>query len=251
VDKWERPVSLRLQDYQKKLESYEQTEHYQVYQMYLEAFMQRRHSPGTRILPDSKASSTSETAQSVPLPAHMEQEDPDSDQRMIFDQYGPGLEGQPHDATSPVRCGMVEVRNILTARGINPHLIRVRPYPTEDVTTQAVKDFLNGTSTLLCLWEREEAMALIKSVYRPEYDGTPVHATELFAMAAVGSCCDGEMDKSSFPTQFLEHFSYLLFSTSALSELRCMRLFGCLAITHFASNVESARSLIRERHTSL
>jgi len=170
---------------------------------------------------------------------------------MIFDPYGPGLEDQSHGATSPVQFGMVEVHNILTGQGINPHLIRVAPYPTEDVTTQAVEDFLNGTGTLLYLWEREEAMALTKSVYRPENDGTPVHATELFAMAAVGSCCDGERGKSFFPAQFLEHFLFLLSSTSAISELRCMRLFGCLAIIQFANNVESARNLICEPPTSL
>ncbi|CAG5180806.1 uncharacterized protein ALTATR162_LOCUS9432 [Alternaria atra] len=168
VNKWERPASLRLQDYQKKLKKYEQTEHFQTYQTYLEAFEERQHSPEIR--PDSKASFTSATAPSVPQPVHTEQEDPDSDQHMIFGTYGPDSEGQSHDAASPVRCGMVEVRNYLTIRGINPHLIRVKPYPTEGTTTQAVEDFLNGTGALLHLWNREEAMDLIRSVYRPEND---------------------------------------------------------------------------------
>jgi hypothetical protein len=249
VNKWERPASLRLQNYQKKLKNYEQTEHFQTYQMYLEAFKQRQHSPEIR--PDSKASFTSGTAPPVPQPVHTEQEDPDSDQHMIFDTYGPDSEGQSHDGTSPVRCGMVEVRNYLTTRGINPHMTRVKPYPTEGATTQAVEDFLNGTGALLHLWKREEAMDLIRSVYRPENDGTPLHAIELFAMAGVGSCCDGDISKSFSPTQFLEHFLCLLSSTSAISELRYMRVFCCLAIIRFADNVESARNLIREQSTSL
>ena len=165
---------------------------------------------------------------------------------MVFDPYDSGLEGQPHDMTSPVKCGMAEVRDILTAQGINSHLVRVAPYPIEDVTTQAVEDFLNGTGALLHLWDQKEAMALTKSVYHPQNDGTPVHATEVFAMAAVGSFCDGEMSDRSFREQFLDFFLYLLSSTSTISELRCMRLFGCLAIIRFANNVESARKLMCE-----
>ncbi len=246
VSRWERPAFLRLHNYQKELERYKQTENYQRYQIYLEAFKQQRHSPKIRILPDSKAPSTSETAPSAPLPVRPEQEDLDDCQRMVFDPYDSGLEGQPHALTSPVKRGMAEVRDILTAQGIDPHLIRVAAYPIEDVTTKAVEDFLNGTGALLHLWDQEEAMALTKSVYHPQNGGPPVHATEVFAMAAVGSYCDGEMGGSFFREQFLEFFLYLLSSTSAISELHCMRLFGCLAIIRFANNVESARKLMCE-----
>ncbi|KAI0573665.1 hypothetical protein Alg130_09998 [Pyrenophora tritici-repentis] len=149
-----------------------------------------------------------------------EQEDPHSEQRMIFDPYGPGIENQSHGATSPVKFGMLEVHNILTGRGINPHLIRVAPYPTEDVTTQAVEDFLNGTGTLLYLWEREEAMALTKSVYRPENDGTPVHAIEIFAMAAVGSYCDGEMEVAALNVGRQQFLSSSFLNNTTEDELR-------------------------------
>jgi hypothetical protein len=139
---------------------------------------------------------------------------------------------------------MAEVRNILTAQGINPDWIRVAAYPTEEVTTRAVEDFLNGTGSLLHLWDQEEAMALTKSVYHSQNDGTSVQATEVFAMAAVGSYCDGQRGESFSRERFLEFFLYSLSSTSAISELRYMRLFGCLAIIRFSNNVRSARELI-------
>jgi len=163
---------------------------------------------------------------------------------MVFDPNDSGLDGQPHDMTSPVKRGIAEVRDILTVQGINQDLIRVAAYPIEEVTTQAVEDFLNGTGTLLHLWDQEEAMALTKSVYHPQNDGKSVHATEVFAMAAIGSCCDGETGRSFSRERFLEFFLYLLSSTSTISELRYMRLFVCLAIIRFANNVESARNLM-------
>ncbi len=244
VSRWERPAFQRLKSYEEELERYKQTESYRTYQTYLETFKQQRHSPKTRILPDSKALSTSETAPSAQLSVFPEHEDLDGYQPMVLDPYDPGLEGQPHDMTSPVKCGMTEVRNILTAQGINPDLIRVAAYPSEEVTTRAVEDFLNGTGALLHLWDQEEAMALTKSVYHPQNDGTSVHATEVFAMAAVGSYCDGKRGGSFFRERFLEFFLCLLSSNSSISELRCMRLFGCLAIIRFANNVGSARELI-------
>jgi len=244
VNRWERPAFLRLVNYQKDLERYKQTENYRTYQTYLEAFKQRRHSPEIRILPDSNAPFTFETAPSAPLPVLPEQEDLDGCQQMVFDPNDSGLDGQPHDMTSPVKRGIAEVRDILTVQGINQDLIRVAAYPIEEVTTQAVEDFLNGTGTLLHLWDQEEAMALTKSVYHPQNDGKSVHATEVFAMAAIGSCCDGETGRSFSRERFLEFFLYLLSSTSTISELRYMRLFVCLAIIRFANNVESARNLM-------
>ena len=241
ANKWEAPVLHRQRSYQEALERYKYTENYQTYQIYLEAFTQRQGSPTTRTIPETKARSISD-----PAPFTLQQEDPDGDQEMILDAYDFGLEGQPHDATSPVKCGMTEVRVVSRALGVNPHLMRVAAYPSEDATTNAVEDFLNGTGALIYLWDREEAVAITKSVYHPQNDDTPLHATEVFAMAAVGSYCDGETGKSFYQERFLEFFLCLLSSPSAMCDLRRMRLFACLAICRFTNNVLSARTLMCE-----
>jgi len=234
-----------MQSYQEKLELYMQTEDYQRHQIYLEAFNHRRQSLGITIRPGTNAPYISDPAPIAPQPVASDEKDSDGDQEMILDTYDFGPEGQLHDSTSPVKSGMTEVRTVANALGINPHITRVAAYPTEDMTTKAVEDFLNGTGSLLYLWDRDEAFALIKSVYHPHKDdGTPVHATEVFAMATVGSYCDGKTGMRDYAERFLHFFMCLLSSHPAICDLQRMRLFVCLAIFRFTNNVQSARKLM-------
>jgi hypothetical protein len=247
-----------MRAYQEELERYKQTENYQKYQIYLEAFNHRRQSMGNRrpsdgtvqfgrwIPSDTNAPLAAAPASLTPQLPSLTQQDPNGDQEMDLDIYEHGLEGQPHDATSPVKCGMSEVRAISKALGINPHTLRVAAYPSEEVTTKAIEDFLGGTGSLIYLWDREGANSLIKAVYDSQNDGAPIHAAEVFAMAAVGSYCDGDLGISYHRERFLEFFICLMSLPSAMCDLRRMRLFACLAICRFTNNVLSARKLMRE-----
>jgi hypothetical protein len=139
---------------------------------------------------------------------------------------------------------MEEVRHISKALGINPHLIRVAAFPPEDMTAKAVEAFVHGTGSLLFLWNRDEASDLVRSVYHPQGDSKPVHATEVYAMSAIGSYCDAEAHTMLAREKFLHSFLYMLSSSSDVCVLRRMRLFACLAICRFTNSVESARRLI-------
>jgi hypothetical protein len=257
--KWEQPVSHRMRAYQEELERYKHTENYQKYQIYLEAFNHRRQSVvgnrqpldatvqfGSRIPPNTNAPFASAPASLTPQLPSLLPEDPNGPQEMDLDIYEHGLEGQPHDATSPVKCGVAEVRDISKALGINPHTLRVAAYPSEEITTKAIDDFMGGTGTLIYLWDREGANSLIKAVYDPQNDGAQIQAAEVFAMAAVGSYCDGDLGVSHHRERFLEFFICLMSLPSAVCDLRRMRLFSCLAICRFTNNVVSARKLMCE-----
>jgi hypothetical protein len=154
------------------------------------------------------------------------------------------LEDPSQETSSPVNSGMEEVHDVIKALGINPHTIRVSAFPLEETTTEAVEDFLSGTGSLLQFWNEDESLQLIKSVYHQQSDSTSLQATEVFAMAAVGSCCDGRASTSSFQEKFLHLFLCMLSSPSDISDLRLMRLFASLAICRFTNNVESARRLM-------
>lgn len=249
VNKWEAPAANKLQDYKEELERYKQTENYRIYQRYLEEFKQRRHNPESIISSDHKVSCTSEPASPSLLPASQGQEELEAAGQEHFDMEDLDLEGQSQDMTSPVRSGTAEVRGILKALGVNPHLTRVAAFPREHLTTQAVEAFLHGTGSLLYFWDREEALGLVKSMYHPDKDTTPVYATEVFAMSAVGSYCDGEAHSMSLQEEFLRFFLYMLSSPSDMCDLRRMRLFACLAICRFTDSVESARKLLCKRPT--
>jgi hypothetical protein len=144
---------------------------------------------------------------------------------------------------SPTESGMAEVRKILEALEIGLHPILTITLPPENVTTTAVKAFLNGTGSLLYLWDRGEARDLVKSIYHSEKDPTSQEATEVFAMAAVGSHCDGE-NSSIVQEKFLDLFLCLLSYPLQISSLQRMRLLACLALHRFTTNVQSARTLM-------
>jgi hypothetical protein len=139
---------------------------------------------------------------------------------------------------------MEEVRHISKALGINTHLTRVTAFPAEDMTTKAVEAFIHGTGSLLYLWNRNEGFDLVRSVYHPQRDSKPVYATEVFAMSAVGSCCDGDVHTTLFRDRLLHLFLCMLSSPSDMCDLRRMRLLACLATCRFTSSMESARRLI-------
>jgi hypothetical protein len=139
---------------------------------------------------------------------------------------------------------MDEVRHILKELGISPDFARVTELPEEDRTAKAVEAFLHGTGSLLYFWNQEEARELVRSVYRPRSDSKPWHATEVFAMSAVGSYCDGEAYTMLVQENFLHLFICMLSAPSEISALRRMRLFTCLALCRFTTSVENARHLI-------
>jgi hypothetical protein len=244
---WETPAADRLQGYKEEFELYKQTENYQSYQTYLKNFKQGQHNPDSITPSDMNAESTSKSASFSQLPASQDQETFEAIHQDSFDTEDVNMEGQSQDTTSPVESGMEEVRHISKALGINPHLMRVTAFPPEDITTKAVEAFLHGTGSLLYLWNQDEALNLVSSVYHPQTDSTPVHTIEVFAMSAVGSYCDGEAHTKLLQEKFLHFFLNMLSSASDMCDLRCMRLFACLATCRFTNSVESARKLMCKR----
>jgi hypothetical protein len=239
---WQIPAADRLQQYKEELEMYKQTDNYQRYQMYLNEFRHQQSAPELTQLGDL-ATSTSEPAPSKRLPTPSRGNNVESSPQDGSDIEELVLEDQWQDISSPVKFGMEEVRHCLRSLGMNSRLLRVAAFPPEDMTTKAVKAFLQGTGSLLYLWDNDEVLDLVKSVYDPQNDWKPVHATEVFAMSAVGAYCDADFN-SSIGERFLHFFVSMLCSPSELHDFRRMRLFACLAICRFTSNVESARRLM-------
>lgn len=244
VNVWEAPAASRLQDYKKELEQYKRTENYQSYQTYLERFKQQKDSRELIKLSDKKASSSSEFSPVGPPASSQGQGRFEDTRQESVDSGNLNSEGRLPDTASHVESGMEEVRHISKALGIDPHLIRIAAFPPEQVTTKAVEAFLHGTGLLLYLWDRDEALGLVRSVYHLRSDSRPEHATEVFAMSAVGGYCDGGADTISLQEMFLHFFLSMLSSPLDMCDLRRMRLFACLAMCRFTNSVDSARRLM-------
>lgn len=230
---WETPAADRLQDYKDKLKKYKQTEDYRAYQTYLEEFKQGQHGSGFKTPSQDEASLVDKGQQETGITLQ--------GSLATKDSY---LESQWQDKAAPVKSGMEEVHHTLKSLGIHHQTTRVASIPQENLTKKAVDAFLRGTGTLLFLWGQDEALNLMKSVYHPQRDPTPVYATEVLAMSAVGSYCDGEAHTMLIQEKLFHLFLCMLSSPSDMSDLRYMRLFACLAICRFTKSTESARRLI-------
>ncbi|KAJ4320951.1 hypothetical protein N0V94_003127 [Neodidymelliopsis sp. IMI 364377] len=160
VNTWESPAADRLKEYKEEIERYKQTDDYQNYQLYLEAFKQGRQDTELMRPPDNKASSVSEPSPSTQLPSTQDQmrHEPTTQDNLDTDMT---YEESSRDTISPVETGLNEVRRILRALGVNSNLIRVAAFPPENTTVKAVESFLCGTGSLLYFWSQDEALDLI------------------------------------------------------------------------------------------
>lgn len=242
---WETPVADRLNKYKEELESYKQTDAYRKYQAYLDEFKRQQHNAEATRSSDKQFSSTHDPETFLQLPTLENYEDLEPDPQDGMDIDTVDLEGDSGETSSTFKDGMDEVRQTSRALGVDKHLTRVAAFPPEVTTSKAVQAFLYGTGSLLYLWSQDEVADLVKTVYHTKNsDWKPVHTTEVFAMAAVGSCCDAEAHSFLIQDRFLHIFLYMLSLSSEMSDLCRMRLFACLAICRFTNNVESARKLM-------
>jgi hypothetical protein len=248
---WEEPATEKLREYTTELEQYKKTENYRSYQNYLEDFKRLRHGPESTASLDDRASPSFESARSDQQQASPSEEghqftrqgdtvDPFSLNRLSLDSASLHL-------ISQVELGMEEVGQVAKSLGVNPHYFRINAFPPEDMTTTAVDAYLHGTGSLLYLWDHDEALNLIKSVYHRESGSTEPHTTELFAISAIGCYCDSQTITPSISDNFFQFFLSMLASPQDMCELRRMRLFTCLAIYRFTNHVESARKLMCKR----
>lgn len=242
VNTWEAPANDRLEKYKEELVCYKETEEYWNYQMYLKKFKQQQHNselPGPSYNKSSSAQKITDSNQPLVTLAGLE-----AIYKENMDMESQDLRSQSPDTASLTKDSMDEVRCISKALGVNTHLIRVTAFPREDMTARAVKSFLDGTGSLLFLWDREETVDLVRSVYHPQHDFKPAHAAEVFAISAVGSYCDTEAHAPLAREKFLHLFLYMLSSSLKMCDLCYMRLLSCLAICRFTNNVDSARRLM-------
>jgi hypothetical protein len=244
---WETPAADRLKEYKEELKCYEQTTSYQSYRTYLEGSEQGARNPESIISVEDEASPASTPASSNLLPASHSQERLGATLARSFNSEDSNVEHWLQGPSSPVRSGMEEVRHVMRTLDIDTHLIGVTTFPPEYMTRKAVEAFLYGTGSLLYLWNQDEALNLVKSIYRPQSGSKPADAIEVFAMSAVGSLCDGQNYTVPLQERFLHIFLSMMSSTSDVSSLRCMRLYACLAVCLFTNIVKSARKLMCKR----
>lgn len=258
---WNASAATKLLDYKSKLEAYKRTKDYRRYQEYLDDFKQVQNDSDERrtlsSTPDPKHTIELPPQRDTPMqlseqpPSNSPETDSqdtaqDTQDMHVDNERDEALDLQFEEASGSVKAGLEEVHRISKSLGINSHLVRVAPFPEEAATAKSVETFLRCTGALVYLWSHEQGSRQVQSLYHSPSDLTPINSVEVFAMAAVGSYCDGHPDTRALANDFLEYFVYMLSSPLRFGALPSMRLYTCLAICRFTNSVESARKLMRK-----
>jgi hypothetical protein len=243
-NKLEKSAVKKLQQCKADRKEYGKTPEFRNHQSYLDSFNKTQGQPKLSpsasrmsMTPDPKDSDQSSTLSGT-------EEELYSAEFSNFTLFN--LRAPENSNISPLKDGMEEVNRIYTSLGVGSRSSPATPYPPESYTTSAVEVFLHNTGSLLYLWSHDEAHNLLRSVYHSKDGPSQQDATELFAMSAIGSYCDGDVASTTFQQPFMDSFIYLLQSRDDIDELHSMRLFACLAICRFTFSVESTRRLMRK-----
>jgi hypothetical protein len=243
---WEEPAREDLLNFKAELSVYKDTQEYKQYQEYLAGFReQQSKSESSTIAGKTPKSSQFQSPSQVSISPENNQDDENDFESESSDSMGHDFEPPMDHTLPPLQAGMEEVARTYSDLGVASRLSKAKPYPAEHYTTAAVEAFLNNTGSLLSLWGPDEAVSLIKSVYTSDCGRPSEKAVQVFAMAAIGSYCDGGPTPSDHQQAFLDVFVYLLKSQHDVGAIDSMRLMACLAICRFMKSVISARRLMR------
>jgi hypothetical protein len=249
-DDWETPAAESMQEYRAELERYKKEENYRRYQTYLDDFKRGQQKQNSTAQSDETALPTTGSSRMDHSSISLIQEKLQAVQQEGYNKSNPS-NIDPHVSNTPPEYsrsssdpGMEEVGRVLHGLGINPQYSNINAFPDESMTRMAIEAYFHGTGSLLYLWDHDEVLSLVECVYQSKSESTRLQATELFAISAIGSYCDGETSTMSIPETFLHFFLCLLSSHIDMSELRRMRLLTCLAICRFTNSVQSARILM-------
>ena len=241
---WEKPAAEKLARYKLDMQNYEQTQEYKDHQAYLVKFRGEQQARNKAGRAGSAAPTQDESDHDQSATWYGEEEGD------IFPPQPPSfeldVESLQDTKVTPFEAGLAEVRNVHQLLGVASRFSPVRPYPPEEFTASAMEKFAHNTGSLLFLWSKDEIEGLLNDVYHAKGEINQADVAEVFAMAAIGSYCDGDLAVNTYQLSFMDTFMYSFNSRRDIDELRGMRLFACLAICRFTNGVHSARRLIRE-----
>jgi hypothetical protein len=236
---WEKLASDQLQRYKAETEAYKNTQEYRNHQAYLSRFYALHPPPrASSVASETHGTNPTETI-ATPFEEPVRAFKSDLSETKLYEFDVP-----QESIISPLEAGMEEVDRISKALGVATRTSRANSFPTEATTAAAVRNFLNNTGSLLYLWSNDEARQLLKNVYHAEGSPNQLEVAELFAMAAIGSYCDGETSSTTSQPSIMDAFIHSMHMRPRFDHLHGMRLFACLAICRFINRAVSARKLM-------
>ena len=242
---WERDAARARQEYERKMDSYKQTDNFRKYQVYLANFkaLQAQSAAGKRG-GSSRGASHGLIDSSCASPESLES---------TYSQPSSSSGNTPaelcHSSLTLAFNELVSLRGEILNQG-NPaydehHL------PSEDMLRRSIYAFLEGTGSLVFMWTYTQVDDILNQIYRPVSGRVdPMTLAEGFTVAAMGAhydidCIPDRIRKVLYASG-TQHFHE---TTARQDYARTMRLLLSMSFYALLQKHMSARYLIGKPRT--
>jgi hypothetical protein len=221
--KWETQAAAAMQEYEEQMELYRRTDAFQEYQQYLETF---KKAPGKTARQKLTATSSSET---VPRSSRSESVDSiEGDRETTVAESGESGKRLREECDKALFKAMTELNRLGQEYEIQDDL----SIPPEELARKAIQAMIDGTSSLLYLFDKEQAEEVLRTAYQSQSKPEPLLFTELCAMSAIGGHYNSRQISNTLTRKFAVTALKLLGSVVVNDDnyLRVMRVLCCLAM---------------------
>jgi len=237
---WETQAASAMQDYEEQMEAYRRTDAYQHYQQYLESF---KKAPGKTMRQKLKTNSSSDT---VPRSGRSESAESGEVGQPVSQGSNGGsperLQDECQQALSKVSAELKCLRQEYS--DIQPE--DTTAMPPHDLARTAVSAMIEGSGSLLYVFNKEQAEELLAAAYNPYSKPDSLLLTELCIASAVGGHYDSRAIQPALTKRLAATALTFLDSVDASEEhyLRLMRVMCCFALYSLLEKHISARHCV-------
>ncbi|KAF2634026.1 hypothetical protein P280DRAFT_464278 [Massarina eburnea CBS 473.64] len=237
---WESQAARAIQEFEGQMDEYKHTENWRKYQAYLSEFrsQQQQQASGKRPAP-SRTSSYNRRDNSRESPS-ASSDGPGS----LPSATSAGTEAEVcHNALTLAFSELVSLRGEILGQGMRPY--DEQHLPPEPLVRRAMYAFVQGTGSLLYMWENIQVDEILDRIYRPQGYVDATTLAECFIVSAMGA----HYDMECFPDRIRRvlYASGTLFfneKSATVDYLRTMRLLLSMAFYALLEKHMSARYLI-------
>ncbi|KAF1951514.1 hypothetical protein CC80DRAFT_553167 [Byssothecium circinans] len=238
---WESQAARAMQEFEAQMDEYKNTDNWRKYQAYLTGFksQQQQQAGGKRPGPSRTNSYNNRRVNSCASPSAS------SDSPLSLpSNTSIGTEAELcHNALTLAFSELVSLRGEILGQGAKPY--NDQNLPPESLVRRAMHAFVQGTGSLLYMWEYGQVDEILDRIYRPQRRVDAMTLAECFIVSAMGA----HYDMECFPDRIRKmlYASGTLFfneKSATLDHMRTMRLLLSMAFYALLEKHMSARYLI-------
>jgi hypothetical protein len=186
---WESTAARAMQEFESQMDEYKKTDNWRKYQAYLNEFKTQQSALSTGKKRPGNSRSTTDTSNNTRPYSRASPSSSDSPVSFPPSNSSLGTEAEAcHNALTLAFSELVTLRGEIFNGGAQQYDENF--LPPEDRVRRSMYAFIQGTGSLLFMWNHQQADEILDRVYRPQKPLDAMTLAECFTVAAMGSHYD-------------------------------------------------------------